>query len=558
MMFSNIKQLARIALRNLARHKVKSALSILAITVSVMVYIVIDGWLAGMTVNSKRNIVSYETGAAKLQTKMYFEKLDDLPMYENFDGWERYTAALDKAGYTAVPRFVFSASLYSKTGSAPVTINAIDPALDPAALRLPNAIDAGRFIQNGAFEIVLGTQAAEKLKAGIPARPTEKEFEGEILPLLPPSELDFVSSLYEPSGDGTRQLLKRNITEAEKDRYWALLADTGRMNVRISVVIDIKAPPDAIRLDKFTVDLEPFFTPVEAALFCMAYEYDELTGAWLLISGDEMLLNDVLTAMVRVDYSGAIRRVNQLIDAVVVGTINAADPVLNGNMAFIPLDVLQDDAGLMLNGKVTELIIREKNAPDSRLPGKSEAAPVITAALQTALGGPLPDELGIFGWEGYAKDFIADSSEDNWSFRIVAFILFILSFLGIANTMLLAILERTKETGMMRAQGMTDKQLVFTMMLEAGFIGLIGSAIGILIACLINIPMVNHGLDFSAIMEASDSNFGWRVNGTFRSAWNIPVIIGTGIVATVLSSIAAFIPTRHTLTLPVTESLRFE
>ncbi|MDR2304520.1 MAG: hypothetical protein LBE10_08040, partial [Treponema sp.] len=98
----------RMAFRNLARHKVKTVLSILAITVSVAAYVVMDGWITGMNVISRRNIVSYEIGAAKLQTKMYFEKLDDKPMYENFENWERYEAALDRAGYSAAPRFVFT------------------------------------------------------------------------------------------------------------------------------------------------------------------------------------------------------------------------------------------------------------------------------------------------------------------------------------------------------------------------------------------------------------------------------------------------------------------
>ncbi|GHT79160.1 hypothetical protein FACS1894130_07150 [Spirochaetia bacterium] len=124
--------------------------------------------------------------------------------------------------------------------------------------------------------------------------------------------------------------------------------------------------------------------------------------------------------------------------------------------------------------------------------------------------------------------------------------------------MLLAILERTKEIGMMRAQGMTDGQLVFTYMLEAGMVGFFGSVLGVIIGCLINIPMVKYGIDYSQMMEAMGGNMGYRVNGIFRSAWNVPVIIGTGIIAVLLSSVTAFFPTRRALEMPITESLRFE
>jgi ABC-type lipoprotein release transport system permease subunit len=211
----------------------------------------------------------------------------------------------------------------------------------------------------------------------------------------------------------------------------------------------------------------------------------------------------------------------------------------------------------MLDGQVTELIIRKHNASDTALPKADESAAHITAALEAVMG-PLPNDMGIEGWEGYAKDYLAASAGDNWSSYIIIGILFVLSFLGIANTMLLAILERTREIGMMRAQGMTDSQLLFTLMMEAGMVGLIGSVAGLVIGCILNIPMVEHGVDFSAMTSSMGGDIGYRVNGVFRSAWNPPAIVLSGIAATVLSAVMAFFPTRRALKMPITESLRFD
>ncbi|MDR0450201.1 MAG: FtsX-like permease family protein [Treponema sp.] len=561
----------RMAFRNLARHKVKTVLSILAIAVSVAVYIFADAWIAGMTVDSKRNIVSYETGAAKLQARLYFENLDDRPMYENFGGWEGYAGALDRAGYVSSPRFVFAGTLFSETGSAPVIFNAIDPRPDSRVLRIDSSVENGRYLREGAFEIILGTMTADKLKLGIPMRPTRKELE-ELISALPPGEGDFVRALYEragkkpgglfapkaepESGGNGRLFLRRDVSPADRDRYWNMLAEAGRMNARISTVIDLKAAPGMVRQERFESDLEPKFSAGEAELFRRAYEYDELTRAWYLAAGDPALTEEVLAAMVRADYSGAVRHVNQLIDVVLAGTINAPNPQLNNNTAFIPIDVLQDEAGLMLEGKVTELVIRRQNAGDTALPGKYESPSFITAALEAELGRPLPPELGIFGWEGYVKDFIAAAAGDNWSTRIMTLILFVLSFLGIANTMLLAILERTREIGMMRAQGMSDARLVFTLTAEAGMAGLIGSLAGLALGCLINIPMVKYGIDFSAMTETMGGDIGYRVNGVFRSAWNGPVIIGSAAAATLIAASMALLPALGILKTPLTESLR--
>jgi len=134
----------------------------------------------------------------------------------------------------------------------------------------------------------------------------------------------------------------------------------------------------------------------------------------------------------------------------------------------------------------------------------------------------------------------------------------LLSFLGISNTILLAILERTKEIGMMRAMGMTDRQMILTYMLEAGFLGLIGSILGIIAGCIINYPLVKTGIDFSAMGNLMPDGIGFRTTAIFRSTWNPAVIIGSGVVATLLASVVAILPTRRAVKSPITESLRFE
>jgi len=225
------------------------------------------------------------------------------------------------------------------------------------------------------------------------------------------------------------------------------------------------------------------------------------------------------------------------------------------------LDVLQDEAGMMLEGAITELLIREKGVPDSRLPGDSESAVAINAALQRGLaaqGLALPDDLEVHIWLEYIQGYLGYEAIQTGAPQVLALLLFVLSFLGISNTILMAILERTRETGMMRALGMTDNQMITVYMLEAGFIGFIGSILGIILGCVVNYPVVEYGFDFSALANTMSGGIGFRTTGLFRSVWNIPLIIGSGVVATLLSSAMAFFPTRRALKMPITGSLRFE
>ena len=568
-----IWELKKIALRNLARHKVKTMLTAAAIMISVAVYIFINSWLGGVAVESRRNIVNYDMSAAKLQTKMYFERKDEKPAYENFADWERYRDALDREGYISAPRYVFSGMMFSNSASTPMLVNAVDPASEERVLHYVPYVDFGRYPQNGKFEVAIGTLAAEKLKVGIPTRPRKLELEELITQVAAnKTDEDFIRSLYDAAKPATglfmpkelvitgneRVILKRGASRADLERLWDLITATDRNEVRINAVIDIKAVPEMIRPDKWEGELLPELRKEDVALVKAAYQYEDFMNAYILTEEDEQKQNEVLTAMIRAGFQGAVRHVNQLVDAIVVGVINSPDPVPNGNTAYIPIDVLQDEAGMMLEGAVTELLIRAKDAHYTQLPGANESAAAITAALERGLGESLPNDLAVFFWLDYMADYLGYEALQTGAPQILAFLLFFLSFLGISNTILLAILERTKEIGMMRAMGMTDRQMIMAYMLEAGILGFFGSIMGMILGCAINYPMVKYGLDIGAMADSLGGGIGFRVTTVLRSAWNIPTIFGAGIFATLLAACMAYFPTRRAVKMSITDSLRFE
>jgi ABC-type lipoprotein release transport system permease subunit len=576
MTIAEILELTKIALRSLARHKVKTILTCTAIMVSVTVYIWMRSWIEGMSVESRRNIINYEMGAAKLQTKLYFDKKDELPAYENFAGWEDYARILDEAGYHTAPRYTFSGTIYSLSGSAPLAVYAVDPESEAETLTYTTYVEFGRYIRRGEFGVVLGSQTAERLKAGVPSRLTAAELDGLAASAPNDEDADFIRSCYtameakprfgetkDYAGERAkdRYVIKRNLSKTDADRLWNLLDAAGRNDVRISAVIDYKTAPDAIRKDKWETDLWPRLTAAEQTALKAAYEYDELTQAYLLAETDPEKLDAVLRAMIRAGYSGAVRHVNQVIDARVVGVVNSPDPATNFNAAYIPLDVLQGDAGMALEGCVTELLIRDKKAGAADMNTKIETKETIRAALDAGMaeqGRILPEELDVFFWMDYARDYLGYEAYESGATLLLSLLLFFLALIGISNTMLLAILERTKETGMMRALGMTGGQMIFTYMTEACFLGLAGSALGIILGCALNYPMVKYGLDFSEMMEQMGGNMGYRIAGNFRGAWSVPTIIGSGVAATVLSALAAFFPARRAVNMEITSSLRFE
>jgi ABC-type antimicrobial peptide transport system permease subunit len=68
---------------------------------------------------------------------------------------------------------------------------------------------------------------------------------------------------------------------------------------------------------------------------------------------------------------------------------------------------------------------------------------------------------------------------------------------GVANTMMMAILERTREIGLMKAVGATDGAILTIFLVEAGLVGLIGGTAGLSVCYLfqyvVNAALANMG-----------------------------------------------------------------
>jgi putative ABC transport system permease protein len=133
----------------------------------------------------------------------------------------------------------------------------------------------------------------------------------------------------------------------------------------------------------------------------------------------------------------------------------------------------------------------------------------------------------------------------------VAAVALLVSSLGIANTMLMSVLERRREIGIMKAVGAADWQLLTCFVIEGGLIGLIGGALGLLLAWSISFPgdgwvrsMVHRDMD----IELTGSIFA------FPSWIAVTVVLSTVGVTIV----AALYPARRAATVDPVTALRHD
>jgi putative ABC transport system permease protein len=70
-------------------------------------------------------------------------------------------------------------------------------------------------------------------------------------------------------------------------------------------------------------------------------------------------------------------------------------------------------------------------------------------------------------------------------FDVLALISMFVAFMAIMNTLTMNVMERTQEIGMLRSIGMVRRQVVLMVLAEAGVVGLMGGAIGLLFGIIL-------------------------------------------------------------------------
>lgn len=137
---------------------------------------------------------------------------------------------------------------------------------------------------------------------------------------------------------------------------------------------------------------------------------------------------------------------------------------------------------------------------------------------------------------------------------IGAIALFVAS-LGIANTMIMAITERTREIGIMKALGCFLRNIREMFLLEAGFIGLFGGLIGIGISFLISVLLNTVGMNMIFTSE-----YDYLVDTSSMDISVIPwwLAVFAVIFAVLVGIVAGLYPAEKAVRTSVLEAIRHE
>jgi len=178
------------------------------------------------------------------------------------------------------------------------------------------------------------------------------------------------------------------------------------------------------------------------------------------------------------------------------------------------------------------------------------------AAYDKALALVGRDGRDVLEWPDALPELVHFIEIDRVSGDVMMAVMGLIVAMGVLNTVLMSVLERTKEFGVLMAIGMRPRRLAGLVLLEAAFLGVLGSLAGLVLGGALVAYLVSYGIDYSAYMGESLEMEGLVLSTHMFGAWD-PDRMGTYVVATVVVTfLAGLYPAYHLSRLEPVEALR--
>ena len=171
-------------------------------------------------------------------------------------------------------------------------------------------------------------------------------------------------------------------------------------------------------------------------------------------------------------------------DIDVVGSQNNGNAFEAKRLVAVPLSFAQDLLGM--EGRITELAVAVDDVKQ-------------VEAIADQIRAKLGSEWEVQSWRGLRPNVADVVRFQKMVLMSVAFIFLVIAIIGVINTMLMSVLERTREIGTMMAVGVRRARITWLFLLEGVALAALGGSSGIVLAfALVEFVIVRGGIPATA------------------------------------------------------------
>ncbi|MCG9126929.1 ABC transporter permease [Candidatus Poribacteria bacterium] len=166
----------------------------------------------------------------------------------------------------------------------------------------------------------------------------------------------------------------------------------------------------------------------------------------------------------------------------IIGTIESGDDATDRTTCYLHIDDAQDL--FVLQGRVHEIVVIVSNMNS-------------IAKTVSALENSFNDrDIDVSPWQVFAKSFYIAMQTDRKGDAISRFIIMFIVAIGVLNTVLMSVLERTREYGVLKAVGTKPSQIFGLVVSEVTIIALVSVCVGAIIGTVINYLFSVYGITY--------------------------------------------------------------
>jgi ABC-type lipoprotein release transport system permease subunit len=277
-----------------------------------------------------------------------------------------------------------------------------------------------------------------------------------------------------------------------------------------------------------------------------------ITGRWLTAApAGEIVIGEGLAKKLEVAVGEAVVAVTQSADGsmgnelyTVVGLASTGSTTMDEAGAWVHVADLQ--RLLVLEGRLHEVAV---------LTSSDETGAV--EALGAAVSGALPAGVSVRRWWEVDPTVAEMMNMQTFSSSIIIGLFQGVAALGVINTLLMSVSERTRELGVLLAVGLRPRQVIGMVVTESLLLGLLGTAGGLVIGGLLDWYLVAVGLDL-AVNGEGFSSAGMQFDPIIRARVTVGSVVQPVIGVFVFATLASLWPAWRASRLDPIQAIRQE